>query len=399
MPRLGQRGSSAGKALTNGLIVSALAAGVAFLTNILMSRQLGPAPRGEVAFVLQLSYMLTPIVLLGIDRHELRHGVITGGRRLPAHLTVACLILTLVALVVSRDWETLVGPVVYVLASLAVLRSAAFRTNSFKWYFGCMASYQLLICAVSIALYAMSVDNWAAWTIPYAAPAVLILGVVLLKHPRVLLPKMIFTDVSPLSLSLLPASVAAIVITRLDRVFLGILAPTDELGLYIAVATATELLAWLANSLADHRVIRYDPKYARLRHLLAMLARDLLVFFPLSMATGFGIYWWLLPLLGPDFTAGSALIIPLCLAAIALAMYRQSVSWNLGSLRPVRATFVEGTTAAFAVPTYFIAIEIDGALGAAWSSLLIYSLGCVVGVFAARGMLPGDELAQADDFS
>lgn len=384
MPRLGQRKIAASRAMTTGLAVSALAAGVAFLTNIVMSRQLGPGPRGEVAFVLQLSYMLTPIVLLGVDRQQLRHGGISGDQRLPSHLTVACLTLTAASLAIFRDWQALVGPIVYVLAALTVLRCGAFRENSFRWYVGCMVGYQLVICAGSLILYFLDVDNWVAWTIPYALPAVVLLAAVAVKQPNAFMPRRIFLSVSSHSLTLLPAGVAAVVVTRLDRVLLGVLSTDAQLGLYIAVATATEVLAWLANSLADHRVARYDPHVASRRDLVVMLSRDSLIFGPLAVVAAFAIWLGLLPMLGPEFSSGAGLIAPLCLSAVALALYRQAVSWNLGSAKPKRATILESATASFAVPAYVLGVAMWGALGAAWSSLLVYSVGCSLGILVAR---------------
>lgn len=380
MSRPGQQTMAASRAITSGLFVSALAAGVAFLTNILMSRQLGPASRGEVAFVLQLAYMVTPVMLLGVDRQRLRIGTVSSGLRLPSHITVGCLVLTAVALALTRDWQALVGPVVYVLAALTILRCDAFRENHFRLYLACMVGYQLTIGIGSLVLYFLNVENWVAWMIPYAAPAVLLVVVVAIKQPYVFLPRRVCSDVNSHTLALLPAGVAAVVVTRLDRVLLGILSPDAQLGLYISVATATEVLAWLANSLADHRVARYHIQGAGRRGLTAMLACDLILFVPLAVVAGIAIWLGVLPILGPDYAAGSSLIVPLCLAAVALAVYRQTVSWNLGGPNPRRATVVESVTALLAIPTYIVAVANWNALGAAWSSLIVYVVGSLVGI-------------------
>ncbi|WP_041369470.1 lipopolysaccharide biosynthesis protein [Nakamurella multipartita] len=375
--------------MSAGVLLSALAAGVAFITNILISRELGPDSRGEVAFVLQASYLIVPFVLLGAERVALRRSG-DQGSFVPVHLTSLCLLVTVAVFALTRDWTALIGPVVYTIATLAVLRSRSFRDNQFSTYTLLIAGYQLTILAFAVTLYLLKVQDWFMWTLAYALPAIPIVVVAGLRR-NIKLGRGMFVDVSADSLKLLPASISAVIVTRLDRVILGILAPESQLGLYVSVATATEVLTWLANSLGDHRVSTLAGGRDRRGQLMGILARDCLIFIPIATVAGLTIWLWLLPLLGPAFASAAPLILPLCLAAVMLSLYRQAVSYNLGRHDPTRVTVIEVSTAAVAVPVYFVSIYYGASQGAAWSSLVVYAIGLMIGIaLTGRGRTNAD---------
>lgn len=88
----------------------------------------------------------------------------------------------------------------------------------------------------------------------------------------------------------------------------------------------------------------------------------------------------ILPLMGKAFVDAQQLVVPLSLAAVALALYRQVVGWLTGGRRAWLASACETTIAAAAIPVYAFAIDRAGALGAAWGSLCVYAAGVLIGL-------------------
>jgi O-antigen/teichoic acid export membrane protein len=215
------------------------------------------------------------------------------------------------------------------------------------------------------------------WVLPYAAPAVLVVLAELVQIVR--------GRVAPLRqrlwrhLHLLPATLAAMLVLRLDRLMLPALSGFRELGLYVAVATATELVTWVAQALADHRVSRVNGSVDTLQRL-KRLGADAAKFGPLTAAVGIAIVVVVLPLMGPGFADATKLVLPLSVAALGLALYRQVVAWLTASDRTWLTSACEVGTAMVSVPIYLVAITRWDAVGAAWASCAVYAWGIVMGL-------------------
>lgn len=370
------------QAAGTGTAIAAVAAGVAFLANLMISLQLGPGQRGQVAFVLQASYLVAPLIMLGADSGLLRADSAKNRHHSKQHLLPMSIILAAALFAAFRDWTVLAAPIAYAASWMVLSRSISYRDHDFRGFALVMLAYQAFIAASSILLFLLSVQAWWVWLLPYAAPAIAVLGYDIarsdagrFRHP--------FKYLTSTSLSLLPMTISLVVILRLDRVFVGIMSGDSQLGLYVTVATATETLSWMGSSIADHRVAHLKRMRTR-QGLLGLLARDLLIFGCLAALVAISVLYVLLPLLGTEYLGAAPLVLPLTLAALALAIFRQTVSWALAGRQPRRVSALAGITAILAIPIYAWAIYEWAAMGAAWASLCVYTMGAIIGVTMAR---------------
>ena len=349
-----------------------VAASVAFVVNIVTSRTLGPSARGQVAFVLQVAYFITPLILLGRDRGVLRK----GEHRPEAELLmpVAALLLAGGAMFV-QGLTLLAVPVAMGGAWVALERSHALRTGQLALFAKSFLIVQAGVLGGTLLLAALDVQTVAYWVLPYALPALWVLA----RESRAYFTRTPDMFRSTVRWShLLPAGLASMVVLRADRLLLPALASYRELGLYVAVATASEPVSWFAQALSDHRVSRARNDGVRRR--LRQLTRDAALFVPLAGAMAAVTVLVILPLMGQGFVSARQLVMPLSLAAVTLALYRQVIAWLTGGHRAWLASACETTTAAVAIPIYAVSINLAGALGAAWGSLCVYAAGSVIGL-------------------
>lgn len=370
------------QAASTGTVIAATAAGVAFLVNLLISIRLGPSQRGQVAFVLQVSYVVAPLMMLGADNGLLRAGSSPDRLRSKQHLLPMAVITAVGLLIFFADWTVLAAPVAYASSWIVLTRSASYRDHTFRSFAVLMLSYQTFIAGSTIVLFALSIQEWWAWLLPYVLPAAGILVYDLststsdrFRHP--------FNHLTATSLALLPTALSLVVILRLDRVILGILSGDSALGLYVTVATATETLSWVGSSIADHRVAHLKRDRTRLS-LISLLGRDLLLFGGLAVIVALMVRNVLLPILGPEYLPASSLVVPLTLAALGLALFRQTVSWAMAGSHPGRVSVLTGSSACLAIPVYIWSISNWGAMGAAWACLAVYAGGAILGILIAR---------------
>ena len=355
--------------MTSGVFV---AAGVAFVVNIVSSRVLGPSDRGEVAFVLQVAYFITPLILLGRDR-----GLLRKDEHRPETeplLPMAALLLAGGALFLD-GLALLAVPVALAGAWVTLERSHALRSGQLATFTKAFLGVQAGVLGGTLLLAALDVRTTAYWLLPYAVPAVWVIvsetRSYLTRPPHVLRSMVRWAP-------LLPAGLASMVVLRVDRLLLPALASYRELGLYVAVATASEPVSWFAQALSDRRVSSLGEQ--SLRRRLRQLTRDAALFVPLAGASAAGTVLVILPLMGQAFVDARQLVVPLSLAAVTLALYRQVVGWLTAGRRAWLASVCEAATAVAAIPIYVVAIQHAGALGAAWASLCVYAAGTLIGV-------------------
>lgn len=363
---------------------SAVAAAVGFGANVLMSRALGPGPRGEVAFVLQAAYVVAPVMMLGVDRAMLRKDSADGGRDRPAtrHLLPTAVVTGAVLLALYRDWRAAAAVIALATCWLAILRAEALRDHDFAGWSRRFLTYQGVVAAGMVALYVSDEPRWYVWLLPYVVPAFAVLGYETWRAAG--RPRPPFVAVTRTSLGLLPGSVAGVVVMRVERVLMPMLASNAQLGLYVAVATATEPAYWLAQGLADHRSGR-EAGARGLRTLLRRLGRDVAVFATVATALGVAVWLLVVPVFGRDYAASRSLVLPLTIATVTLAAYRQVIAWHLAGPVPDDVSRIEIATAVVAVPCYALGIHLWAAAGAAWASLVVYGTGLAIALaLAAR---------------
>lgn len=365
----GRRLSSAVTSLAGA---SLIAAGVAFLSNVLTARTLGPELRGHVAFVLQSAYFVAPLLIFGGDRATLRAARseatdLWAPRR--RHLVIASVSATAVCLLVFRDWNFLIGPAASATAWLLLRRAHVAASGGYRAYFRPFVLFQAGILAFHLLLFLVQEPRWQWWVAPYVVPALFFLTRRASSHELSGAPSGNIPFVS--------ATLTQMWSLRGERILLPLIAGPSALGSYVVVATATEPLYWVAQAIADHRVSENPPTSARRR--LEALLTTCGIFTAGAAALAVALWYLLVPVFGPEFKSARELVLPLAVAAVALAAYRQSSGWVLAGSRPQSLGVLEGAVAVVAVAVYPISILIAGAQGAAWGTVLVYGVGALLG--------------------
>lgn len=361
---------------------SSVAAGiVGFIANVLMSRQLDPDQRGQVAFVIQTAYVIGPVLMLGVERAVLRPDRPDGSAPRTRHLVPMAFVVGAALFLVFRDLRALAAGVALTTAWLVIQRAEAIREHSFATYTRRFLAYQVFLAVSLVGLFLVGESRWYVWLIPYLVPALLVLAY---EAPRVArAPRATFTAVDRVSLSLLPATLATILVLRAERVMLPLLASNDQLGLYVAVATATEPVYWIARTLADHRAGRDAGRNTRLPARLRRLSADAAVFTVIAALVGTAVWLLIVPLFGAAYEPARALVLPLSIAAVVLALNRLALSWHLAGPKPGDVSTIEAATAVVGLAAYGTAITLGGAVGAAWSTVAVYGFGLVIAIVVA----------------
>lgn len=351
-----------------------MAAGVAFISNILTARALGPELRGNIAFVLQASYFLAPVLVVASDRALLRSGRDDGdgfhvvGRK---WLAIGGTVATIVLFAGFQDWRALIAPGAVVTGWFLLRRAEVLSHGGYRRYLRPFLMFQATILTSHLFLYFLGITAWQWWLAAYVVPALVLLPISPSSRPGRSAP--------PRSnLPLLAGSLAKLWSLRGERLILPLIAGPSSLGLYVVVATATEPLFWVAQSLADHNVSHEPPANTRgrVRQLTLLCA-------PFALGAtliGLAVWWLVEPIFGSDFADAKPLVLPLALASVALAAYRLVSGWVLASARPAGVGRFETTVATVAAVAYPVGVLLAAAPGAAWATLVVYSSAVVLGL-------------------
>lgn len=382
---------------TASVATSVLAAAVGFVVNILTARALGPTGRGEVAFVLQLSYLAAPVILLGADRALLRAERIGSARHFQwPNMRVSLMLATGLTAVMlpwgvmdDRRWLWQVGPIAFAGVTITVLKATGTSLRAPRTFLPVFLGYQTFVLVFSCVVAKTDSSSIAWWLAAYSLPglgALVWVTAVTWRRGRVCTASEPLFD--RLGVRLLPGSVASIVFTRGERLLLPIVTSTHELGLYMVVATATEAIAWVGQSMADLTAGRQPRDRSRADHLKPVLL-SLTTGATMSLAAGVLLSSWLVPVFGARFESARTLIFPLCIAAGLLCVYRALVASLLASSTPTITTTIELVSAGVAVPIYLVGVEWSGASGAAWGSVAAYGAGIAIACkFGRRSLSP-----------
>jgi O-antigen/teichoic acid export membrane protein len=371
MPDASRRALSA-VAASSG--TSLAAAAVAFIVNILMARHLGPGPRGEVAWVLQGAYVIAPLLALGVDRQALReprrtsaisqrHVWVLGGVGVTVSLAFGSF--AVAACLAAAAWG----------AALAIERGVGMATGSLGRFITLQMAVQVWILAASTVLFISKVDGPLWWLAVYAAPAPLILVLSVGSGPRAggSLRHTLLGTANRRSVAYMMGGFGILMAARVERLILPVLASTKELGLYVAIATASEMLIWAAAGLGESRVVRFLTSNHTRRSLVMAAARDYSYFLVVAVPLAAGIHFLMLPLLGPAFADADVLIVPLCLASVSWATYLQLSAVWLARGSVSQSIRLDAGAAILTAGCVTALIPPFGALGAAWGCLAAYS--------------------------
>ena len=389
-----------------------LTGGVALAANILMVRALSPSGRGEVALMLQVVYLATQVLLLGTERSFVAsyHDVApaTAVRAYARLLLVPCgLGLAAAAVFASVAPERLSpGPaIVALLACYAIAEASSLATRAVAIAVGRVRDFltarvveSLLLLATMVALFVGRVSHPGVWILAYLLAGALPTVAYVIFWLR--LPASVATPVPPgrnrlvrqEGLALFPAALSNMAMLRVDRLALPALGSTSALGLYAAVATMTELLAWPLRAYADSRLGKWRASHRdgglQTRPIVVAAAVYALVVAPVVAG---GLYLLIVPVFGEQYAPAKVVVLPLVAAAGLYAVSRISLGLLIakGHSALVSAAEIAGFAVSFAA--YLLLIPHYGILGAAYGSLLGYGACLIFALVTSR--LVGDRSA------
>ncbi|KRE43816.1 hypothetical protein [Knoellia sp. Soil729] len=363
------------------------AAAVAFVVNILMARLLGPAARGEVAWILQGAYVVAPLLALGVDRESLR-GLTSHSAVSQLHVWVVVPPVAIAGFLLGGWRIAALVVLAGIGASLGIERGHAMASGRFQRYMGLQLSVQAWTLTGAVILYVTEVSSVDAWLLIYLTPAPLLFGLWLVSiwrgRPVASPARPSRIAISTASLSHVPGTLGAIIASRGERLLLPVLASNSALGLYVVVATASESLIWFTQGISDSRVAGLVSTRPTRRQIAKSAARDFVVFVCLSLVLALLIALLLVPALGPGFTQARHLVIPVCISAALWATYRQVIATWIARQSAASTSRLEIVGAVLVLLASALLIPAWGALGAAFACITAYGLMIVIAILTMR---------------
>ncbi|MFI7545273.1 lipopolysaccharide biosynthesis protein [Actinoplanes sp. NPDC049599] len=380
-----------------------LTGGVALAANVLMVRALSPSGRGEVALILQVVYLATQVLLLGTERSFVAsyHAVtpaaaVRAYARLlvvPGGLTLAVAAGFAVLAPDRLDPGTLI---IALIVGYAAAEATSLATRAIAICVGRVRDFlyariieSLLLLALLVTLFVAGATHPAVWILAYlisgAVPTLAYL-IVWLRLPAPAAPPLAHNrTVRREGLALFPAALSNMAMLRADRLALPVLASTSALGLYAAVATMTELLAWPLRAYADSRLGKWRATHREgaldTRPIVTAAAVYCLVVAPLAAGA---LYLLIVPLFGAQYAPAKVVVLPLVAAAGLYAVSRISLGLLIARGHSALVSAAEITGFAISFAAYLLLIPPYGILGAAYGSLLGYGSCLLFALVASR---------------
>lgn len=383
---------SAGLGLPSSLLATQVAVVLAALfVNVMSSRVLGPGGRGELALHLQITYVVGSVILLGRDqsyislapahtplpivRDEVRRMM-----RLPLGLAVAVGVGA--GTIFGTDaMDTALLATGYVLTISGNLYFKASRAASIvcghpKQFTCTVVISEIALTLGCLCLYSKNIVRADVWLVVYgfflAAAFLIVNGFSF--HRLSGTRKELLRRSNVLGLRLMPASIADIVLLRMDRLILPVIAGFQPLGLYVAAATSSELSGIPIRQYLDARTPTWAEQYrdGSLR-VFAIAWKVFAATLVSNIIVGVVGYIMLPVVFGVQYAASVALIPVLTSAMIMYSMSRLGVNIANVTGKSRGATLISGAGMAAAIPSYLILIPHYGALGAAYGSLIAYA--------------------------
>lgn len=372
-----------------------LAAVGALTVNLLASRVLDPAPRGDLAYALQMSYFFSVFAVMGLERPYMatRSGLFNPELRtftrlvIPGTIAVVPFVFLVTAVSpFSANWMWmgalfLAGYVVLNSLVLA-LRVAYVASRNWKRFAVNAFGSQLTIVAGAVLLAVLGVSDPILWMGVYAlsgVPALVLLWLAVRGGPELNPPTIIERkSLRRRGWILLPSAFSNMAMLRSDRLLLPVLSTSAELGLYVTVATVLEMATWPVEQWVDASLRRWAQVPGMpARFIRGLILRSLLLLVVLSAMLGAAAYLMIVFVLPDTYQPATSVILPLTVASVIYGITRvqQGVLIALGA--EGRVSTMEITGAIISIASYIILIPMFGMLGAAFGSIIGY-LACAV---------------------
>lgn len=380
------------------LLNQLIAAGAAVLVNILAARVMEPAPRGDLAFALQVSYLLTVAALMGLERPFMasEHGQFSGQYKKFTRLTspgYAIVGLAVVAMLfipglVPAYSVLIFGAAVFVVMNMLVrgIRVAYVTSRAWKPFVtnGIGSQVIVVLGAITLSIAGVGAPEW--WMCIYVASglvALTLLAIAVASGSRdAWKSTALKRDLRLQGVRLFPAAIGNTAMVRSDRLLLPILGTSADLGLYVTVATVMEMAVWPVQQWVDVSLRRWSAAGGG---VVRMLGKLILIGIVLSGAVsavlGFAAYLVVTLFLPTSYGPAVSVIVPLGIASMLYAMTRiqQGVLISLGATGSV--SIVETIGWAAAITAYVLLIPNFGIMGAAIGSIIGYGVCAAVGAW------------------
>lgn len=339
----------------------------AFLINILSARALGPTSRGEIALILQLSYLAGALIPLGRDRAILQADLPQNDRAAvrstliklamgPLGVLGLCLALFSVwqfSLIAS--WIMILGFGLLLLGNLMsrFFRSEAIRNREVATFSTATVLGQVgLICSGGCLLY-VGESRVRYWLLAYGASLAIPFAFNLLARRGVRgagPPTIPTAGIRALGLRLMPPSVVEMAMTKSDRLLLPILGSYTALGYYVIAASLVDFSILPFRQYIDSKIPVWSAQYRERK----LAVRTIL--FPITIAA---------MLLASLIAGFSYLAIPV-LFGESYAPARTFLPWlGLASFFHIISISVSGLATALARTSILLRMQIVGILCAA----------------------------------
>lgn len=373
-----------------------IAAASAFLINILAAQVLTPTDRGDLAFALQIAYFLTVFAVMGLERPvaATREGEFYSEYRYFTRLLSPGVIIVIPATFLvsyysplGDNWPFYAVMMIAVYAGLNTItrgvRVAYLVSRDWRKFSLNAIISQLILIAGAVILVGLDSTNPATWIVAYIAstfPPLFLLSTAVAKSK---MPENTAEERKELrrkGWTLLPSDFSNTAMMRTDRLLLPILATSAELGLYVTVATMLEVASWPVKQWVDASLRDWSKMSKDLIPLVKKLILNALLLLILASSfLGLAAYFMVTRILPDSYEPALSLIFPLAVASIAIGMTRiqQGLLISFGSMGSVSVVEVIGTV--IALVAYLILIPTYGMMGAAYGSIIGYSVCYVLG--------------------
>lgn len=385
--------------LLTGQVVAAV---VAFAMNVMSARVMSPAGRGTLALLLQITFLLTVVAMLGIDRpYVARRQVefataVTELKLLlrPGFVFAGASLVVGLGLAVSGHVELGIASAlvsVYLFGNMHVqaIRAAFIASGVVRYFIISALVSQVGLFFMGAVLLLTDVRSPNVWFLAYAVISFTAVVIAWLNRDRSVVGP-VRSDQSlrvirSQGLKLLPASLGNTAMLRSDRLLLPLLASTSELGIYVVVSTVMEMATWPVQQWVDASLRKWNVAISRTPSQGFILMAKAGGFVAV-LSLGFGVlaYETVIRLLPVVYHQSLVLIVPLGVASVFYAMTRVQQGMLVAQGHAGRVSAVELTGMIASVAMYVLLIPGHGAMGAAVGSLIGYFACLVAGgvVFA-----------------
>lgn len=382
------------------LLMQVAAAGTAFVVNILSASVMDPEGRGYLALLVQITYVLTVLAMLGIERPyvaarrtDFRQAVFELLRLVsPGYFVLGATAIVAVFLLLGdrEAYAISAGLIIfYLLGNICsrLIRTGYIASSHIPPFLVVSVGTQFALLAMAVMLFLFQSSSPDSWFLAYGLSglvAVTATGYALVRHRRGSVRRAEERLIRRDGLRLLPASFGNTAMLRSDRLLLPFLASNAQLGIYIVVATTMELASWPVQNWVDASLNRWRRDHhdhgSKVKAIVGAMALTLL------LAIGMGLASFILIrfVLGDSYAGSMILILPLGLATIVYAASRVQQGLLIAAGRSNSVSVSETVGMAVSVGCYFIFIPMFGALGAAIASIIGYSACFLAGLLLMR---------------